>query len=319
MHEWNLELREARLGPRHPETLLSCRGLSLAYRRAGRLDEAIAMDRRTLELSEAKLGPDHRDTIESRVNLVRDYRDAGRLDEAIAVDRRTLELREAALGPDHRDTIQSRSNLILLYQRAGDEARAEPLLGATWNSRRREVPRARRSRVRWPRWAAACSSRASAPSPSRSYGQSLDDSLAQGTDEWSCFYVKSLLGGSLLGQRRYAEAEQLLIDGYEGLKHGPRRGATLASPRRGTGSWRCTTPGASRPRPPPGAPARPDATARRRLRAAGRGAIRTLIAQFTRRFGSSMIRQHSGEPRSACAGRGSSGERLSLLIAARFL
>ena len=128
MHEWNLELREARLGPRHPETLLSRRGLSLAYRRAGRLDEAIAMDRRTLELREAKLGPDHRDTIESRVNLVRDYRDAGRLDEAIAVDRRTLELREAALGPDHRDTIQSRSNLILLYQRAGDEARAEPLL-----------------------------------------------------------------------------------------------------------------------------------------------------------------------------------------------
>ena len=32
------------------------------------------------------------------------------------------------------------------------------------------------------------------------------------------FYTKSLLGGSLLGQKKYAEAEPLLLAGYEGMK-----------------------------------------------------------------------------------------------------
>src|SRR5262249_28468543 len=37
-------------------------------------------------------------------------------------------------------------------------------------------------------------------------------------DEWRIFNTKSTLGGSLLGQKKYAQAEPLLLDGYEGLK-----------------------------------------------------------------------------------------------------
>ena len=37
-------------------------------------------------------------------------------------------------------------------------------------------------------------------------------------DDWRTFNARSLLGGSLLGQKKYAEAEPLLISGYEGLK-----------------------------------------------------------------------------------------------------
>jgi len=32
------------------------------------------------------------------------------------------------------------------------------------------------------------------------------------------FYARSLLGGSLLGQKKYAQAESLLLAGYEGMK-----------------------------------------------------------------------------------------------------
>ena len=32
------------------------------------------------------------------------------------------------------------------------------------------------------------------------------------------FNTKSLLGGALLGQKKFAEAEPLLLAGYEGLK-----------------------------------------------------------------------------------------------------
>ena len=37
-------------------------------------------------------------------------------------------------------------------------------------------------------------------------------------DEWTTFNTRSLLGGSLLGRKRYAEAEPLIVSGYEGLK-----------------------------------------------------------------------------------------------------
>ena len=36
--------------------------------------------------------------------------------------------------------------------------------------------------------------------------------------QWKTFHTKSLLGGALLGQKKYVEAEPLLLAGYEGLK-----------------------------------------------------------------------------------------------------
>ena len=37
-------------------------------------------------------------------------------------------------------------------------------------------------------------------------------------DAWTTFNTLSLLGGSLLGQKKYADAEPLLLKGYEGMK-----------------------------------------------------------------------------------------------------
>jgi hypothetical protein len=34
-------------------------------------------------------------------------------------------------------------------------------------------------------------------------------------DDWNCFHTQNLLGGSLLGQEKYVEAEPLLLSGYE--------------------------------------------------------------------------------------------------------
>src|SRR5690242_14901580 len=37
-------------------------------------------------------------------------------------------------------------------------------------------------------------------------------------DAWTTFNTKSLLGGALLGQKKYADAETLLLKGFEGMK-----------------------------------------------------------------------------------------------------
>lgn len=45
-------------------------------------------------------------------------------------------------------------------------------------------------------------------------------------DEWLTFNARSLLGGSLLGQHKYNEAEPYLKSGYEGVKSRMEMGAT---------------------------------------------------------------------------------------------
>ena len=37
-------------------------------------------------------------------------------------------------------------------------------------------------------------------------------------DDWLTFSARSMLGDALLGQKKYAEAEPLLLQGYEGMK-----------------------------------------------------------------------------------------------------
>src|SRR5439155_15976374 len=37
-------------------------------------------------------------------------------------------------------------------------------------------------------------------------------------DAWFTFYTRTLLGQTLVGEKKYAEAEPLLLSGYEGMK-----------------------------------------------------------------------------------------------------
>ena len=50
-------------------------------------------------------------------------------------------------------------------------------------------------------------------------------------DEWTTFNTRSLLGGSLLGQKKYAEAEPLIVSGYEGMKAREARIPAPGKPR----------------------------------------------------------------------------------------
>jgi hypothetical protein len=47
--------------------------------------------------------------------------------------------------------------------------------------------------------------------------ESLELRTRKPPDDWSRFHAMSLLGAALAGQKKYAEAEPLLIAGYEGL------------------------------------------------------------------------------------------------------
>jgi hypothetical protein len=53
----------------------------------------------------------------------------------------------------------------------------------------------------------------------------------QTPEAWTTFNTKSMLGGALLGQKKYAEAEPLLLQGYEGMKQHEARMPSQARPR----------------------------------------------------------------------------------------
>jgi tetratricopeptide (TPR) repeat protein len=50
-------------------------------------------------------------------------------------------------------------------------------------------------------------------------------------DDWATFHSRSLLGGSLLGQEKYAEAEPLLVSGYEGMQQREDKISEVSKPR----------------------------------------------------------------------------------------
>jgi hypothetical protein len=58
-------------------------------------------------------------------------------------------------------------------------------------------------------------------------------------DDWQRYYDESLLGARLAGQKKYAEAEPLLISGYQGME--ARKDRILDVPDRhqldGFGGW----------------------------------------------------------------------------------
>jgi serine/threonine protein kinase/tetratricopeptide (TPR) repeat protein len=131
LHARAAAVREAALGPDHPDTLRSHHNRAVADLAAGRLHEAIALHEATLRRRESKLGPDHPDTLKSRHNLAIAYGTAGRQPEAIALYESTLKLLESRLGPDHPDTLSTRGNLAVAYWRAARHSEAIALHQAT--------------------------------------------------------------------------------------------------------------------------------------------------------------------------------------------
>jgi serine/threonine protein kinase len=219
LHEQNLRLRKAKLPSGHPDTLVSRNNLAMAYLADRRFKEAIALHEENLKLLQEKLPPNHPNALRSRNNLGLAYDEAGRFQEAIALHAETLRLMEASLPPGHPAIVLCCGNLAMAYQHAGEYGRAEPLM-------RRVVAFDEKARgPEHPRVAgdldglAICLMKQGKHLDAEPIlGRSLAIRRKAQPDGWATFITRSLLGGSLLGQKKYAEAEPLLLEGYQGLK-----------------------------------------------------------------------------------------------------
>ncbi|MFO0842616.1 MAG: tetratricopeptide repeat protein [Gemmataceae bacterium] len=216
--EETLKLRKAKLGPDHPETLSSMAGIAVGYQAAGKLDLALPLFEETLKLTKAKLGPDHPNTLASMHNLAAGYQAAGKLDLALPL------FEEAASGFEkrrfrHELTWPIVSNTIRAYEAAGQYEKAgewrRKWLGFVKEQSGAESPAYADVLAVWglgllerKQWAEAV--------------PVLRECLAirekTQPDAWTTFNMQSMLGGALLGRKKFADAEPLLVKGYEGMK-----------------------------------------------------------------------------------------------------
>ncbi len=220
LFERTLAAQTARLGPDHPNTLLTQNNLAPAYQAVGQIDRAIALLEQTLAGRTAKLGADHPSTFTTQNNLALAYQAAGQIDRAIALFERTLTARTAKLGTDHPSTLTTalRSCERLPVRRAISPGPSQCFATSSPHARRSSAPSTPTLPKPSPPWAGTYLEQRkwAEAEPLLREGLAIWD--AKRPDDWLRFNTQSLLGDSLLGQKKYAEAEPLLLSGYEGLK-----------------------------------------------------------------------------------------------------
>jgi serine/threonine protein kinase/tetratricopeptide (TPR) repeat protein len=209
-----LRLKKATLGSDHRDTLLTTGELGYFHWRMKQFDEAIALYEERWKLQAKKLGRDHLETLETAGNLGVNFKDAGRLQEAIPL---LEEVQQAARKYPQLATFTA--SLIDAYAAAGEHAKLADLLQEQLSAARQALPSASpqlagqlaqtgMTLLRQKQWTDAESF----------LRECLAIFEAHQGDAWMTFDIQSMLGGALLGQEKFAEAEPLLVNGYHGMQ-----------------------------------------------------------------------------------------------------
>jgi serine/threonine protein kinase len=216
IHEGTLKLMEPKLGPTHSDTLAVRINLGVAYQLSDRLFDAISLHEQTIKLTEATLAPNHRLTLMARNNLGGALTSAGRVSEAISLYKVTLKKFEANLGPDHPLTCECREGLAAAYEALHRWSDAETLTRDTLARRRKTESAALAQTLLELGWNLLNQRRWSEAELLLRECVAIRDKHAPG--DWDRYDAMSVLGASLLGQGRFAEAEQPIVEGFQGMK-----------------------------------------------------------------------------------------------------
>jgi serine/threonine protein kinase/Flp pilus assembly protein TadD len=232
--EETLEKSNAKLGPDHPNTLYTLSNLAMVYLANDQPAKAVPLLEATLAKRKATLGPEHPDTLNSMHNLARGYEASGQLAKAVPLFEETLEKMKSKLGADHPDTLKTKKNvdIIRTLLSAEDRYRAKLAESGPKNINtilaRRDVAQLYMATNRLDD-----AELVFLEVLHELNDRSGDDAIVAFTtgllrrclalrqqatpDAWQTFHTQSLLGGALVGQKKYADAEPLLVQGYEGM------------------------------------------------------------------------------------------------------
>jgi serine/threonine protein kinase/tetratricopeptide (TPR) repeat protein len=224
LFEEALEKFRARLGADHPHTVDTMSSLAATYQFAGKLDLALPLYQQTLELRLARPGPKHIDTLVAMNNLGQAHLLAGQLDLAVPLLVEALQKLKTGVGANHPHVLAALTNLAHAYCCARRYADAEPLL-IEWLARQgSKLPSDDLHRGFALRLLGECRVQLKRFAEAE---QPLRDSLAAYKKlqpaSFDRHLTASLLGAALAGQKKYAEAEPLLLGSARSLWAGKAR------------------------------------------------------------------------------------------------
>jgi tetratricopeptide (TPR) repeat protein len=218
LYSRTLEIRRRLLGPEHLDTLTSMNNLALVYDDQGKYAQAEALHSQTLEVKRRVLGPEHTNTLTSMNNLALVSYHQGKYAEAESLFSKTLEIRRRVPGPEHPDTLGTLSDFASMYQRQGKyelaETQAAQVLAGRRHALGSEHPDTMASAADL---ALAYESQGKFVNSEALAREAFEFDRKKQPDDWQRFRAESLLGASLAGQKKYAEAEPLLLEGYQGM------------------------------------------------------------------------------------------------------
>jgi len=212
-----LELQRRVLGEEHPETLSIMNNLAVLYVFQGKYAQAGPLYSKVLELQRRVLGEEHPNTLASMNNLAVLYRDQGKYAQAEGLFTQVLKTRQRLLGKEHPDALITMDNLAVLYRKQGKYVEAERLSTEVLEKERRVlggqspgtlIGMGNLARVKLDQGKLA---------EAEPLLREALTGYAKTADTWRLPYSQSMLGASLAGQEKYAEAEAPLLSGYQGM------------------------------------------------------------------------------------------------------
>ena len=214
-----LEINRRVFGPEHPATLATINNLAELYKARNEYEKAEPLCVEVLETARRVLGPEHPNTLISMTNLARLYDARGQYARAEPLFTRALEVKRRVLGPEHPEVLRSMTYIAEMYEARGQYDKSEPLLKQVLEISRRTLgDEDARTAGTMASLGLVLLNKRKYPEAESILRECLRIRDAKLPDDWSRFNTQNLLGESLLGQKKHAEAEPLLLSGYQGMK-----------------------------------------------------------------------------------------------------
>ena len=214
-----LAKRRETLGPDHPDTLVAVHHLADCYYEANRFEEATLLHEQNVAAWQARVGIDRPETLNEMNHLASCYSAQGKLDQAITLAELVLEHRTKLFGPKHPDTVSSLMTLGSIHWKAKQADKALPFFQQFLDVQKELLGVGTTELADYQAQISLELLRGGLTSDVEPIlRECLSIRLEKLPDDWRTFNTKSMLGDSLLGQQKYADAEPLLLSGYEGMK-----------------------------------------------------------------------------------------------------
>jgi eukaryotic-like serine/threonine-protein kinase len=214
-----LTMRRQLLGNENQYVLDSLGNLAWLFYLQNKLDEAEAMFRENLAIAKRLYGNQHPAVDAALSGLGNVLMTEGRLAEAETIDREVLAQTTRFYGHETVDTADEALSLGEVLEREDRFSEAEPLFREVLAIDKKSLGN---DHIR------VCEVLEDLAGTLQSQGELaesealLREALAirekQQPEIWETFDCRSMLGGNLLAQKKYAEAEPLLVSGCEGIK-----------------------------------------------------------------------------------------------------